>query len=109
MHQTVVLSHSMYPAFKMFYFMPEEFVGQFFKDIHHGIFCGFRFPEVFQADGIEQVHISQVQGCQYVEVGGLPVGGYEIFVTGGIGRYVSDKRQGGTPLSKIAKKSEGSG
>ena len=76
--------------------MFEQFMGQFFEDIHDRVFGGLPVAQVFQADPEQQVKISLVQFPQDGQVGGLPVGGNQfpviICVGGrGTGRYVVNK------------------
>ena len=78
----------------MGYLMFEQFLRQFFEDLHDGIPGGLSFAEVFETDAIQQIEVSLVKPGQDLQVGRLAVGGDEFLVRGRIsplftGWYVS--------------------
>ena len=82
----------------MGYLMFEQFLRQFFEDLHDGIPGGLSFPEVFETDAIQQVEVSLVKPGQDFKVGRLAVGGNQLLVrwcvrTVNMGRYVFYKGQ----------------
>ena len=58
---------------------------QLFEDVHDAVFCCFRFDEVFQTDGVQQIEIALVKPGYYFQVGRLAIGGDEYLIVGGFG------------------------
>ncbi len=93
MHQAVILSKGIQPAFKMAHFVPEQFLSQLLEEVHDSILGCFRFGEVFETDAVEQVEVSLVELREYFQVLRLSVSCDQDLVVGwvgcaGMGRYV---------------------